>query len=257
MDYGERHLYLRIADELKSRIMSGEFNEGDKLPSIPELARTKGTSRSTAADAIGVLVAEGLAVSRSGSGTYVRRKPQLQRLVRAWYRGNRSGSPFAAEMEAQGRRAAWDYASRTAQAPEPIRERLGLGQPTGDVPDVLRTEYLFSADGQPVMLSTSWEPLEITRGTPIAMPEEGPHAGRGVAERMLVIGHPIDGWRETVGARLGTAEECAKLAHPQGSVMLTIERVYESRGRVVETADIVLPGDLYLLEYSARMGAGE
>lgn len=39
--------------------------------------------------------------------------------------------------------------------------------------------------------------------------------------------------------------------------MLTIERVYESRGRVVETADIVLPGDLYLLEYSARMGAGE
>ncbi|GIH51601.1 hypothetical protein Mro03_67800 [Microbispora rosea subsp. rosea] len=56
---------------------------------------------------------------------------------------------------------------------------------------------------------------------------------------------------------MGTAEECAKLAHPQGSVMLTIERVYESRGRVVETADIVLPGDLYLLEYSARMGAGE
>lgn len=237
--------------------MSGEFNPGDKLPSIPELARTKGISRNTAADAIGVLVSEGLAVSRAGSGTYVKVRPQLQRLVRAWYRGNRAGSPFAGEMEAQGRQAAWDYTSRTTQAPATIRERLGLPEPEGDTPDVLRTDYVFHADEQPVMLSTSWEPLDLTRGTSIVMPEEGPHAGRGVVERMLAIGHPVDDWSETVGARLGTAEECADLSCPQGSVMLTIERTYESRTRVVETADIVLPADLYLLEYSARMGQRE
>ncbi|MBD3147061.1 GntR family transcriptional regulator [Microbispora bryophytorum] len=253
----DRPLWLRIVEHFRQQISTGELPPGARLPSRPEIMREFGVSDAVAKQAARVLVSEGLAVAKPGSGTYVRSKPQLQRLVRAWYRGNRSGSPFAAEMEAQGRRAAWDYTSRTAQAPTSIRERLGLGEPTGDLPDVLRTEYVFSADGQPVMLSTSWEPLEITRGTPIAMPEEGPHAGRGVAERMLVIGHPIDDWRETVGARLGTAEECAKLAHPQGSVMLTIERVYESRGRVAETADIVLPADLYLLEYSARMGAGE
>jgi hypothetical protein len=98
---------------------------------------------------------------------------------------------------------------------------LGLAEPSSDSVDVLRTDYVFKADGQPAMLSTSWESLDLTRGTPIVMPEEGPHAGRGVAERMLVIGKPITGWIETVGARLGTAEESAKLAHPPGSVMVS------------------------------------
>ncbi|WP_055483214.1 GntR family transcriptional regulator [Sphaerimonospora mesophila] len=253
----DRPLWLRIVEHFRQQISTGELPPGARLPSRPEIMREFGVSDAVAKQAARVLISEGLAVAKPGSGTYVKARPQLQRLVRAWNRGSRPGSPVAAEMEAQGRRAAWDYKSRTTQAPATIRERLGLPEPTGGAPDALRTDYVFYADEQPVMLSTSWEPLDLTRGTSIVMPEEGPHAGRGVVERMLAIGHPVVDWRETVGARLGTAEECAKLDHPQGSVMLTIERTYESRTRVVETADIVLPADLYLLEYSARMGQRE
>ncbi|WP_344056897.1 GntR family transcriptional regulator [Microbispora corallina] len=251
----DRPLWLRIVEQFRQKIRSGELPPGARLPSRPEIMRDFGVSDAVAKQVARVLISEGLAVAKPGSGTYVRERPQLRRLIRAWYRATRAGSPFAAEMESQGRRAAWDYDSRTEQASEHIRERLRLDEPAGDEIDVLRTEYVFYADGEPVMLSTSYEPLDLTRGTAVVMPEEGPHAGRGVAERMLAIGHPIVDWIETVGARLGSAEECARLHQPPGSVLLTIERIYESQTRVVETADLVVPADLFLLVYSGRMGA--
>jgi hypothetical protein len=36
----------------------------------------------------------------------------------------------------------------------------------------MRTRYTFLADGEPVTLPTSWEPLALTEGTPIMFPEE-------------------------------------------------------------------------------------
>ncbi|MEV4377320.1 UTRA domain-containing protein [Streptosporangium sp. NPDC049644] len=157
-------------------------------------------------------------------------------------------------MERQGRRGSWDYDSRTVVAPADVRERLGLADPGDGRPDVMRTGYVFKADGQPVMLSTSWEPLEVTRGTAVVVPEEGPHGGHGVVERMLAIGVVVDGFVETVGARLGTAEECARLEQPPGSVMITVDRRYPAGDRVVEVADILLPADLFLLVYSGPVG---
>ncbi|GAA3027045.1 GntR family transcriptional regulator [Streptosporangium longisporum] len=253
MDHDERPRYLRIADELRNLISSGQLADGDRLPSIPEIMRTYGVADRTARDVLRTLTSEGLAVSRSGSGTYVRVRPQLQRLVRAWYRNVQAGSPFAADMERQGRRGSWDYDSRTVVAPAGVRERLGLGE-AGDQPDVMQTEYVFRADGEPVMLSTSWEPLALTRGTPVVVPEEGPHGGRGVVERMLAIGVVVDGFVETVGARQGSPQECAGLDRPPGSVVLTIDRRYPAGDRVVEVADIVLPADLFLLVYSGPVG---
>ncbi|MBE1590517.1 GntR family transcriptional regulator [Nonomuraea angiospora] len=250
----ERHLYLRVADQLRERIRSGELREGDRLPSVPGLANDLGISRSTASEALKVLVSEGLAVARSGAGTFVRLPREPQRLIRAWYRATPYGSPFMQDMERQGREAGWAYQSQTVQAPPEIRDRLGLNEAMGDVEDVVRTDYVFSADGEPVMLSTSWEPLAITRGTPIVLPEDGMLAGRGVAERMLSIGIPIDDWVEEVGARPGTTEECERLRHAPGSIMMTIRRTYYSGETQVETADIVVPADRFTLVYSGKMG---
>ncbi|WP_062435059.1 GntR family transcriptional regulator [Herbidospora daliensis] len=248
------HAYQRIADDLRRKITSGELAEGDKLPSIPALMRTHGVTNGTAQSAIRTLVAEGLVATRPGSGTRVRPRPQLRALTRCWDRARRAGSPFAAEMEAQGRRGSWDYDSSTTQAPAEIRERLGLDDPERDVPDTLRTIYTYRADDDPVMLATSWEPLRLTRGTAIVLPEEGPHAGRGVVERMLAIGVRIDGTDEIVGARLGTADECQRLEKPPGSVMLTIKRTYVSdQEGAVETASIVMPADLFELVYGWRI----
>lgn len=243
----ERPIYIRIADELRARIMSGELREGDRLPSIPELRRTHGAADHTARQALNVLVTEGLAVSKPGAGTFVRSRPAPRRLVRSFtLRLDSPGSPFAADMQRQGHRATWSYESRTTIAPPAIRERLALDEPA-DVEDVVRTDYVFTANGEPSELSTSWEPLAITRGTPVVLPEDGPH--RGVVDRMHSIGVMVDGCTETVRGRLGTAEECTALRVPAGSMMLTIERTYYAQGRPVETADIVLAAERYELLY--------
>ena len=58
----------------------------------------------------------------------------------------------------------WPKAIEVIQAPPEIRDRLGLDEPEGDTEDVVRTEYVFSADGEPVMLSTSGNHSDLPAG---------------------------------------------------------------------------------------------
>ncbi|MFF4989600.1 GntR family transcriptional regulator [Streptosporangium saharense] len=254
----ERPLYARVSDDLRSKIRVGAYPPGTRLPSRPEIRDEYGVSDAVAKQAIGVIIAEGLAQARPGSGTYVVERPPVRKLVRAWYGRRGLGSPFRASMAEQGHRGAWAYESERVQAPPDVRERLALPEPTGQ-PEVLRTDYVFTTDDRPSMLSTSYEPLDLTEGTDIVIPEEGPHAGRGVVDRMATIGVVIDRWDETVGARAGSAEECRLLDIPLGSVVMTITRTYEAAGRTVEVAFIVLSADLFVLGYAGevpRDGAG-
>ncbi len=240
MDEGNR--YLPIADVLRQRIRSGDLAEGDQLPSIPELMRTHGVSNAVARKVLRTLVSEGLAIARSGSGTYVRERPERQILVRSWHRNARGGSPFAIEMAGQARIGSWDYTSRTVCAPEGVRRRLGLEGPgDDDVPDAMETSYVFRGDSEPVQLSTSYEPLSLVRGTPIVLPEEGPQARKGVVERMRTIGVTVTHSAELVSARLVTVVEARQLDVAPGDIVLVIERTYYADTRPVETADIVIP----------------
>jgi DNA-binding GntR family transcriptional regulator len=63
--------YLRIADELRQRIERGELRPGDALPSITRIAQEWGVAKTTAAKALNVLKAEGLARGVHGWGTIV------------------------------------------------------------------------------------------------------------------------------------------------------------------------------------------
>lgn len=248
-----RPKYLRIADDLRAKIVSGQLSVGARLPSIPEITREYGVARNTAADALDVLAREGRAEARPGSGTYVRKPPEIRRLVRSWHRNARGGSPFAGAMADQGRAGTWDYDSRTAQAPPEVRQRLALDAPDDGAPDVVRTAYVFRADGETVMLSTAWEPLALTRGTPIVLPEDGPHAGLGVVERMRQIDVEITHAAEVVSARTATVDEAKRLGVGDGRVVLTIERTYYADARPVETADIVIPVDRYQVVYGTSV----
>ncbi|MEE8400050.1 MAG: GntR family transcriptional regulator [Desulfobacterales bacterium] len=65
-------LYHQLADLLLSRIRSGDYPDGSKIPSETELARTYGIGRPTARQATDQLVQKRLLVRKRGSGTYVR-----------------------------------------------------------------------------------------------------------------------------------------------------------------------------------------
>ncbi|GII67378.1 hypothetical protein Skr01_74630 [Sphaerisporangium krabiense] len=179
----------------------------------------------------------------------MREQAQRQVLARSWHRNAQGGSPFAIEMARQARIGFRDYTSRTATASDDVRRRLGLGGPDGDKPDVIETKYLFRGDSEPVQLATSWEPLALIRETPIMLPEEGPHAGKGVVDRMRQIEITVTHAAELVSARLVSTPETRLLDVPPGDIVLTIERTYYADAQPVETADIVISVARYAVLY--------
>jgi len=230
--------YQRIADELRRAIIDGTLAPGSRLPSVPELARTHNVSQRTAYEATKILLTEGLTVSRAGSGSTVRERPDIVRLVRSMYEGGSGkGSPWRAAMAAAGRVGTWESHSQEVTAKPAVAERLRI-EP-GD--RVMRTEYVYLADGQPAYLATSWEPMALTLGTPILLPEDGPHAGKGVADRMALIGHRPTRWEEELEPRPLTIAEGELLGLHAGISIIVTHRTYYDDGLPLETASIVMP----------------
>ncbi|MFE6865996.1 UTRA domain-containing protein [Kitasatospora sp. NPDC057692] len=119
---------------------------------------------------------------------------------------------------------------------------------------VMHTSYTYLADGIAVQLAESWEPMAITGGSLIVLPEAGPHAGIGVADRMATIGIDVGVPVERVSARGATRAEAQALGIMPTAPVMAIERTYydQATGRPAETADIVLRGDRWVSEYGHR-----
>lgn len=242
----ETPAYLRIATELRARIIAGDLSPGAKLPTESQLMAEHGVSRTVAKWAIAALKADGLVEGRRGSGVYVR---DVRRMVRYGHgRDQRaavgSTSPFARDAAAAGHAGSWRHSSERAHADDDTARRLGIdvGAP------VMSTRYVFLADGAPIQLSWSREPLGLTGGTPVELPEGG--AAVGVVARMDAIGIRITESEERITARPPTRDEVAQLGLPARAPMVfVIARTYYAGERPVETADIVIPLDRYELVY--------
>lgn len=243
----EQPPYLRIADLLRQRIAEHEWAPGDRLPSRALIAQDCGVGENVVRRAQELLISQGVLEGRAGSGTYVAEPRRRVRVVRSAAREQRGGSPFRADMKAAGKQG--DWVSRTevkVPAPAEIAARLGIAE--GDL--CVRTVYEFLADGKPVQLSTSWEPYDLTAGTLVVLPEQGPHAGAGVANRMAEIGITVSHAVEQPEPRQADAEEASLLGIQKAALVTHIRRTYYSdEGQPVETADIVVPAALCEIVY--------
>ncbi len=250
-------VYLRVLEDLRSRIRSGVLEPGARVPSRNAIITNYGVGETAAKHALAVLLAEGLIEARPGSGCYVRKVPAAGFLEHD--RPQFPGSPFgvhdtAAADPAKGgapvpRRLAWEHQTEQVPAPAPVARRLGLavGAPA------TMTRYLLSADGEPVQLATSYEDAQLTAGTAVVLPEQGPLAGRGVIERMRSIGIAVDEVTEEVSVRLSSRPEATALAIQPGASVLVIDRMHHSAARTIECTEIVVPADRFRLRY--RFGA--
>ncbi|MFF2399167.1 GntR family transcriptional regulator [Streptomyces goshikiensis] len=224
--------YLAVADVLRARILAGEWEIGERLPSRARLAVEYGVGRNVMQRAVDRLIIDGLLEGRAGSGTYLRMPRERLRLVRSRHHERQ-------DRRERGRADAWDSHSQVrVPAPETIAERLAIS--SGDL--CVHTHYEFLAEGQPVQLSASWEPMAITDGTPIVLPEQGPLAGTGAVERMRSIGVVISTVVEVPRPARATQRQANLLGISVGDLVLQIERtIFDTDGRPVETADMVIP----------------
>ncbi|WP_433892189.1 GntR family transcriptional regulator [Streptomyces sp. CA-111067] len=244
MPFGEQPAYLRVADDLRRKILEGQLPPHARLPSQARIRTEYGVSDTVALEARKVLMAEGFVEGRSGSGTYVRERPRQRRIIRSGYLPT-APSPFRQEQADEGVKGTWESRSIQDTASVDVAARLRI-EP-GD--KVMRTHYLFRSESEPALLSTSWEPLALTGRTPVLLPEEGPVGGQGVVARMAAIDVRVDHLTEEVGARPGLAEETAALGGVPGHMVIEIRRTHYASGRPVETADVVIPAEKYRAVY--------
>lgn len=244
--------YQQIADDIRQRILDGGYRSGEKLPTEADLMAEYGMSRIVIRNAIQTLVSEGLVTTQRGKGMFVRKQqPPRKRISGDLYGKRPVASPMKRATEAEGRRSEWEHATRTTTATQVIAERLGI-EPEDPV---VRTTYTFFADEAPVMLSTSYEPLALTGGTPIENPEGGLIAG--VVPRMDSIGQHITHVTEDVTARAPRPYESESLKMAPGVPVIEIVRTYFVDARPVETCDITIAADRYTLSYTIPIPPAE
>jgi GntR family transcriptional regulator len=241
-------VYLRVLEDLRMRIREGFLAPGARVPSRNAIIARYGVGETAAKHALQVLATEGLIEARAGSGSYVRQMPPSKYLEHD--RLHFPGSPFGLD-ESPGPgdhapRLTWEHQTEHIAPPPVVARRLGAS-PAALL--VTATRYLLTADGAPVQLAFSYEPAGLTEGTAVALPEQGPLAGRGVIERMRSIGIEVDQVVEELSVRQSLLAEADALALPPGAAVIHVERVHLSGGEPVETADIVIPADRLRLRY--------
>jgi GntR family transcriptional regulator / MocR family aminotransferase len=130
-------LYLQIKEQLRAQIASGTLAAGSRLPSSRQLAADLGVSRITVTNAYAELEADGLIVSRTGSGTYV--APQWE-LPRAGRTGGATGEAALPQWQRRlldepvvgAVHPAREALVRRSQRSDPRRKMLSFAQARGD-----------------------------------------------------------------------------------------------------------------------------
>ena len=138
-------LYYQLKEQIKLNILSGEYQEGDLIPSEREFSDSYDLSSTTIRRALNDLVQENFLERKAGKGTFVRRAKVTRDL--------RKVLGFTKNMTEMGLTPTTRVLSKkVVSANAYARERLGLQKGT----KVVRLERLRLADDIPMMLETRY-----------------------------------------------------------------------------------------------------
>ena len=251
-------MYRRIADDIRSRIESGELAPGMTLPSEIELRDQYSCSRNTVRDAIKILSARGLVETRAGQGTFVTRKidPSVTILgLDAFDDDQTESHVFVAEAAAAGKQPRLSSPSvELTAASESVATRLRLT----DEGNVVRRQQQRWVDGTPWAIQTYFFPFElVARGaTSLLQPTQ---ISEGEIRYLAdVIGVRQAGWRDVIAVRLPDAAEANFFDLPEDGAtsVFEIQRTsYDQAGMPFRLAVMTYPADRHTFVISPA-GAG-
>jgi GntR family transcriptional regulator len=236
-----RAVYQRIAHDLRTQILSGDLPPGSALPSETELVRRYGSSRGPVRQAISLLRSEGLIDSHQGRGVFVRQRPTTRRLSIEGVADRTNGALDSAE-DIDGRLEVLRYTPTAA--PAEVAGRLAL--PEGG--RVLARRFRFVVEDRPALLSDSYIPYDLVKGTPVEDPENEPWPG-GMLAQLRSLGLDVREITEDVATRTPTPEELHELSLRPGIPVFEVTRTIHAADRPVATSRLVIAGDRYVLSY--------
>lgn len=213
--------YQAVAEDLRERISSGEFDASGLLPSESSLSSHYAVSRVTVRRALEALRTDGLVASRQGFGWLIDTEPVRQDLSRLETLDRR----LVAAGVTPGRRIiSFGFVS------PPTRVADLLGSST-----VLEVRRLNLADGQPFALVTVWCPEDLGSGL-----------SRDDLERSSFLDQlpvTLGGATQSIGAEVAGPVESELLGVPVGAPVLVAERTTRSLDdRPVLVSEHVFPG---------------
>lgn len=135
-------LHHQVAQDIGARILKGEFAPGDLLPNEAESCKAYGVSRTAVREAMKMLTAKGLIVSRPKIGSRVQPRDSwnlLDRDVLAWYCASADRTHFLASMHEvreilEPEAAALAARHHTAAQLKPIEQALTVMRDAPDLP---------------------------------------------------------------------------------------------------------------------------
>nr|WP_276616533.1 GntR family transcriptional regulator [Sphingomonas sp. SFZ2018-12] len=217
---------MRLAADLRDRIVTGEIAIGDALPSERDLCDLMGASRVTVRRAIETLIDEGLIVRRQGSGTYV--APRIQA-------PNSYLSSFSQDARARGEKTQTIWMMKT-RASASAEEAAILEVAAGAA--VIRLGRVRLAGGEPLAIENAIVPA-------LFLPDLE-QLGDSLYETLERGGfRPVSG-TQRIRASLATSTEAGLLSMQEGAEILRIERLTRlADGRAVEFTRSAYRGDRY------------
>ncbi|MFE0374178.1 GntR family transcriptional regulator [Streptomyces inhibens] len=218
-----------IADDIRTKISTGRFKAGERLPSEAQLASSYAVSTATLRSALAVLHGEGLVEKIHGKGNFVH--CPLRKITYV-------GGGLTPRAEPSALDSALRVSVRTTRL-QAHGQLIGLLGVSASSP--LTEFFCLSHQGRaPHSLARIYVPHELA---PTDVPAES-HCYEGVGAKLAELRPPVAEVREQVSARPPTPEEAATLRISSALAVLAITRVASDRmGRVVEAALLVLPGD--------------
>lgn len=231
--------YIRIVNDLRRGIESGQYRPGDTLPSESELVNRYEVARGTVRQAVSVLANEGLVTPMPGVGTVIRETAAVALSYTAatpspaWSRSNADDETARDELVV----ASWEPADHD------IAERLAV-----NAGDLVLYRVRHQHRGRDIaQVHEQWIPRIVATaitgiGADLADTDNLPTAD--LFELMKQAGHPPFETTETIGARMPDPGEREVMRLPIGVPVLTTLRTTRAEdGTPLETSDFASAAD--------------
>lgn len=190
--------YQAIVMDIRQKITSGEYSQGDRLPTTSELCEEYGVSKITVKRAMDDLVTMGLVARRRGSGTYVKGIEGTNTLTGV---GNRSHQMrgLVADGEIASLQVESDVHDFTVVKPPTDVARLLNMEPDEFAYFVCRTRYM---GGEPYSVEHTYMPIKV-------IPDLREKHARGSIYRYI---------ENDLGLKIASAHRVVCAVHPSADV---------------------------------------
>lgn len=228
---GQSKTYVRIAGYYRERILSGELEPGEKLPSNKELASSWGVAVATLQRALGQLSVEGL-IRTSPRGTFIAEDPMAG--VSARDRLARSQRVRSVLMSGE---SSVVTSAELVVPPVYVADIFGLD--SGD--QVVRREFTTGRGQTRLSFQVRWYPAHFAAMVPDLLSMGHKKNDDLTAKVLDATGRGITYARDDMHGRAADEREASHLGLPTGSPILAGAHRWSDDDGVIEYGEWCLP----------------